>query len=297
MRSKASLRGHPIHPAIIPFPLAFFIGGFVFDLAGVFLQRPLLWPVGYYLTIAGVGAALIAAVPGFIDYFFTVPPMSSGRARATKHMLAMLTVVGLFAVAWLIRDSATSTPTTAVLALEGAGSILLGIGGWLGGTLVTRNLISVDHRYAQAGRWKEESLGSREGQTVVVARKGELQVNQMKLVHLGGRRIVVGRTEDGYVAFDDRCTHRGGSLADGAMICGTVQCLWHGSQFDARSGKVRAGPAESPIRTYTLEQQGDEVRLTLNGQGERRKPPSPQYEPRFQEERSYQQEKSRRKGA
>jgi hypothetical protein len=36
-----------------------------------------------------------------------------------------------------------------------------------------------------------------------------------------------------------------------------------GSQFDARSGAVKAGPAESPIATYPVEQAGDEVRLRL----------------------------------
>jgi nitrite reductase/ring-hydroxylating ferredoxin subunit len=51
----------------------------------------------------------------------------------------------------------------------------------------------------------------------------------MKLLRIGDLRIVLGRTSDGYVAFDDRCTHRGGSLAGGVMVDGTVQCLWHGS--------------------------------------------------------------------
>ena len=31
------------------------------------------------------------------------------------------------------------------------------------------------------------------------------------------------------------------------MICGTVQCLWHGSQFGAGTGAVKAGPAKENI--------------------------------------------------
>jgi nitrite reductase/ring-hydroxylating ferredoxin subunit len=85
----------------------------------------------------------------------------------------------------------------------------------------------------------------------------------MKLLHVDGKRIVLARTEDGYVAFDDGCTHKGGSLAGGAMICGTVQCPWHGSQFDARTGDVKAGPAKKGITTYRVEQREGEVRLTL----------------------------------
>ena len=74
----------------------------------------------------------------------------------------------------------------------------------------------------------------------------------MKLVHVGDRRIAVGRTEDGIAAFDDRCTHRGGPLSDGVLICGTVQCPWHGSQFDVHTGEVKCGPATDPIGTYEV---------------------------------------------
>jgi uncharacterized membrane protein len=40
MRSKASYKGHPIHPALIPFPFAFLYGAFFFDLAGRLAGRP-----------------------------------------------------------------------------------------------------------------------------------------------------------------------------------------------------------------------------------------------------------------
>jgi nitrite reductase/ring-hydroxylating ferredoxin subunit len=79
-----------------------------------------------------------------------------------------------------------------------------------------------------------------------------LQVNQMKLVRASDRRIVVARTESGVAAFDDRCTHKGGPLSDGVLICGTVQCPWHGSQFDVTTGKVVCGPAKDDIATYPV---------------------------------------------
>ena len=83
-----------------------------------------------------------------------------------------------------------------------------------------------------------------------------LGVNQMKLVHAGDQRIVVARTETRYAAFDDRCTHKGGPLSDGALICGTVQCPWHGSQFDVHTGDVKCGPAEKKIGTYEIDDAG-----------------------------------------
>ena len=133
----------------------------------------------------------------------------------------------------------------------------------MGGTLVYRNQIGVDHRYAHAGKWREQAVEGSPGDWAVVARADELKVNQMKLLHAGGRRIVLGRTEDGYVAFDDHCPHRGGPLADGVMAGCVVTCPWHGSQFDARTGALRSGPAEGPIATYQVEEAGGEVRLRL----------------------------------
>jgi nitrite reductase/ring-hydroxylating ferredoxin subunit/uncharacterized membrane protein len=261
MRSKASFRGHPIHPALIPFPFAFLYGAFLFDLAGRLAERPSWWTTGAYLSLVGIVAALVAAVPGFIDYFTTVPPKSSGKKRATKHMLVNLGAVILFAAAWAIRGDSAAVPGFAVLGLEGLGLALLTAGGWMGGVLVNRNQIGVDHRYARAGKWKEERIRPQSGQPAVVARADELKVDQMKLIHLDGRRIVLARTEGGYVAFEDRCTHKGGSLAGGVMIGGVVQCPWHGSQFDCRSGAVKAGPAETPITSYRVTEESGVVKL------------------------------------
>jgi nitrite reductase/ring-hydroxylating ferredoxin subunit/uncharacterized membrane protein len=263
MRSKASFRGHPIHPALIPFPFAFLTGAFLFDAAGRLADRPSWWTTGGHLAIAGIVAALITAVPGFIDYLYTVPPQSTGKRRATRHMLVNLLAVALVAVAWIMRRDMLDGPDLVVLALELAALGLLVAGGWMGGVLVSRNQISVDHRYADAGKWKEEQVEARANTPVAVAKADELKVDQMKLLRVGDRRIVLARTEQGYVAFDDSCPHRGGSLAGGTMMCGRVQCPWHGSQFEVRTGAVKAGPADKGIGTYRVEQQGNEIRLVI----------------------------------
>jgi nitrite reductase/ring-hydroxylating ferredoxin subunit/uncharacterized membrane protein len=263
MRSKAQFKGHPLHAMLIPFPLAFLVGAFAADVAGTLLEIPGLWVTAWYLAIAGVAGGLVAAVPGLTDYLFTVPPSSSARKRATRHMLVNVLAIALFALAWFVRGAPEIPPDPAILLIEGVGVVLLTMGGWMGGTLVYRNQIGVDHRYAEAGKWREASVPERPGEPIAVARTDELEVDQMKLLRVDGRRIVLARTEDGYVAFDDRCTHKGGSLAGGLMTCATVTCPWHGSQFDVRSGSVRAGPAEEGIHTYRVEEHGDEVRLTL----------------------------------
>lgn len=250
MRSRASIKGHPIHPALIPFPFAFLNGALLFDLAGWALGNASFTATAAHLAIAGIAFGLLAAVPGIIDYLYSVPPDSSGKKRATLHARLNVTALVLFGIAVWLRGN-DAQPVLAAIGLEVLGAGVLGYAGWLGGTLVNRNMIGVDHRYADAGKWKEESVTASAG-TIVAAREDELKPGQMKLLHFGDRRIVLGRTDDGYVAFDDRCTHRGASLAGGVLVGSIVQCLWHGSQFDVATGQVRCGPAEHGIATYAV---------------------------------------------
>jgi nitrite reductase/ring-hydroxylating ferredoxin subunit/uncharacterized membrane protein len=259
MKSKASFKSHPIHPMLVAFPIAFFIGAFLFDVLSLILNKPHFLQTGYYLGIAGIIGALVAAVPGMIDYFYTVPPHSSAKKRATKHALINITNILLFTAAVFYRRS-EAVNHTIVIALEGMGIVLLSVAGWLGGTLVYRNQIGVDPRYAHAGKWKELFTNS-ESLPIEVAKIDELKVDQMKLVHIKNKRIVVAKTENGYVAFDDQCTHKGGSLAGGSMICGTVQCPWHGAQFNVNTGEVKAGPAKERISTYPVAESDGKIFL------------------------------------
>lgn len=261
MKSKVSLKGHPVHPMLVAFPIAFFTGTFIMDLVALMSGNVVYRQTAFYLEAGGIIFSVFAALPGIVDFFLTVPPKSSGRKRALKHGLLNISMLLVFTAAFVLRlDDGISL--LYLLGLETAGMTLLVIAGWLGGTLVYRNQIGVDHRYAGAGRWKEEKLDASAGQ-IELHHVDDLQPGQMRLLHIGGKRIVLGRTEKGYVVFEDRCTHRGGSLADGALVCDTVQCPWHGSQFDVGTGSVKAGPASESIKTYKIIRTDRKVFLQL----------------------------------
>jgi len=261
MKSKANFKGHPLHPILVCFPIAFYIGTLLFDILAKTYSPEFLF-TAYNLEIAALISAGIAAIPGIIDYVFTVPPASTAKKRGAKHALTNVGVIIFFTAALIYRAKNELPNISILIALESAGVILLLFAGWMGGTLVYRNQIGVDPRYADAGKWKEEYFGATAGK-IEVGSSNELKVNQMKLVHIGKKRIVIARSEEGHVAFDDRCTHRGGSLAGGAMICGTVQCPWHGSQFSVRDGSVKAGPANVPIATYSLREENGKLFLNV----------------------------------
>ena len=256
MRSTAHIEGHPIHPMLVGFPVAYLFGSACLDAFGRATGQRRWFQTASHMNALGLGTALVAAVPGLIDYVFAVPPNSSGKKRATDHLFANLSALALFALARAGRRR-DDEPRPWSIAVEFAGTGLMTVAGWLGGTLVYRNQIAVDHRYANAGRYGVEVLpGKRD---VDAGSAGDLEVDQMKLLRVGDRRIVLARTEKGYVAFDDRCTHKGGPLSDGSLACGIVQCPWHGSQFDVTTGKVKQGPAGESITTYDVEERDGRV--------------------------------------
>ena len=260
MKSKAHIKGHPLHPILIVFPAAFFTGTIILDVLASLSQSAVYWQVGKYLELGGIIGALGAAVPGLIDFLYAVPPKSSAKSRAAKHGLLNTAMLLLFTAAFFFRQNESSFT---IIAVELAGGILLCFAGWMGGTLVYRNQIGVNPRYANAGKWKEAYFMQTSG-IVEVAELNELEPGQMKLLHFAHKRIVLARTIKSYVAFDDRCSHKGGSLAGGSLICGIVQCPWHGSQFDVENGEVKAGPAGDKISVYKVEERDGTVYLQLN---------------------------------
>jgi uncharacterized membrane protein len=66
-QSTASIAGHPLHPMLIPFPIAFFVATFVCDL--VFWRTgDSFWATGaLWLLGAGLVMAALAAVIGLLD--------------------------------------------------------------------------------------------------------------------------------------------------------------------------------------------------------------------------------------
>ena len=73
--------------------------------------------------------------------------------------------------------------------------------------------------------------------------------------------VALYRLNDGFYATDDTCTHAQTSLAAGDIDleeC-TIECPYHASLFDIRTGNVLSLPANKPLKTYQVKVVGDEV--------------------------------------
>ncbi|HET9181031.1 MAG TPA: DUF2231 domain-containing protein [Candidatus Angelobacter sp.] len=261
MRSKAAVSSHPIHPMLVAFPIALWVMAFIFNLIGVSQGNQMLWAAGFYCVIAGCVGAALAALPGAIDWATVVPPKSSAKQRGLIHGCINVAALLLFITVAYRQGSAAAQPDGLNLVLMAIGIIMIGISGWLGGTLVYRNQIGIDHRYAGAGKLKQRTLS---GWDRPVCNQSELADGQLLLAQVGNERVVVGRCSEGLFAFSDHCTHRGGPLSDGALVDCTVQCPWHGSQFDIRTGRVVAGPAEEKIELRDVDIHNGEVYIRMH---------------------------------
>jgi uncharacterized membrane protein len=142
VRSTASIDGHPIHPMLVPFPIAFLVGTLATDLAfwgtgDQFWARASMWLVG-----AGLVMGALAAVFGLIDF------LTIARARAGStgwvHFLGNLVAVILALVSLLLRvgdPAAAVLPGGLVLSFIIVGILL--VTGWMGGELAYRHKIGV----------------------------------------------------------------------------------------------------------------------------------------------------------
>jgi nitrite reductase/ring-hydroxylating ferredoxin subunit/uncharacterized membrane protein len=256
MRSTARISSHPIHPMLVALPIGLWIGSWIFDVIGALSSNSYLFAASFYCAVAGIIGAVCAAIAGAIDWLTVVPPNSSAKRRGAIHGSLNVLILLAFLVIAFRRGSAANPANGIELTISTIAIAALGISGWLGGTLAYRNQIGVDRRYAGAGQLKERTIDSWERP---VCNQSELGDGQVMLAKIQNERVAVARCSDGMVAFSDHCTHKGGPLSDGALVGCTIQCPWHGSQFDVRSGRVVAGPAGEKIKTYDIEIRAGEV--------------------------------------
>ena len=139
MYSKIRIAGHPIHPMLVAFPVAFYTGTLV-GFAVYAANGNLFWlNLAIALSVAGTGAAVLAALPGLADWALGIPRGSAAKQVGLMHAALNVTALGLFLAAMASYVSnwngpAVSATLGVVLSAVGLGVTLAA--GFLGWALV-----------------------------------------------------------------------------------------------------------------------------------------------------------------
>ncbi|MGA8844747.1 MAG: non-heme iron oxygenase ferredoxin subunit [Nitrososphaeraceae archaeon] len=87
---------------------------------------------------------------------------------------------------------------------------------------------------------------------VKVAESKDIEPSSMKAVDVAGEKVCIINIEGNYYAIGNVCTHVGGPLDEGTLEGYEVECPWHGSKFDVRTGEPTKPPARQAVATYEV---------------------------------------------
>jgi uncharacterized membrane protein len=158
MKNRVRILGHALHPIFVTFPIGLFVTSVVFDIIYFINNSAVFSLVAFWMLTAGGIGALLAAVPGFID-FLALPSGTRAKTVGATHALVNVSALLFFALSWALRLGIPYRRTGAgefILSLIGVA--LLSVGGWLGGELVERLGVGV---YENANVDAPSSLGVR----------------------------------------------------------------------------------------------------------------------------------------
>lgn len=153
--STAAVAGHPIHPMMIPYPIAFLTTALVTDATARRTGDPFWARTSSWLLGAGIASGLAAGAVGAIDYFTIRRAREKpvGRLHAWGNPLAIALAAANLAARARRRPGAPVSGTD--LTLSALTAALVGLTGWAGAELSYRHMVGVaghgdQHDHAEA---------------------------------------------------------------------------------------------------------------------------------------------------
>ena len=126
---------HPLHPALVHFPVACWSLAVAADFASLHFGTA-AWSWSGGLLAVGCAMAVVAMLAGLLE--LARVPEGVAMRDAYLHMSAMLVALLLFATSLLLRLDHLKplAPNIVSLLLDTGGFVALAVGGWLGGKMV-----------------------------------------------------------------------------------------------------------------------------------------------------------------
>jgi nitrite reductase/ring-hydroxylating ferredoxin subunit len=97
----------------------------------------------------------------------------------------------------------------------------------------------------------------------LAARSSELKEGEVLGLNVNKIPIALYRIEGVVYATSNVCTHEFALLSDGYLDGDCIECPLHQALFHVPTGEVRCEPAEEPIQTYSVKEEGDNIHVLL----------------------------------
>lgn len=146
MYSKVKIAGHPVHPMLVPFPIAFYTATLFSFVVYALGGDPFWFRAGYAANVAAVVMAVVAVIPGFIDWSMGIPSGTHAKRDGLKHMLLNATSLVLFTINWGMNSGQWDavTPITRYAIILPLLGVMATIGaGWFGWKMVQTHHVGV----------------------------------------------------------------------------------------------------------------------------------------------------------
>jgi nitrite reductase/ring-hydroxylating ferredoxin subunit/uncharacterized membrane protein len=240
--------GHALHPLLTDVVIGTFLSTTLLDVLGGDKDGR----AGGRLIGIGIAAYAPTALTGVNDWADTEPVDDGIRRAGMVHAASNTTALTLY-VASLSSRRRGRRARARVFSVGGATALM--VGGLLGGHLSYTKGVGPDQTVFDSGpdEW------------TVAADASEVPDGRPTRIVIDETPVMLLREGESFFALHDRCSHRGCSLADGAVEGDAIVCGCHGSRFDRRDGSVLQGPATAPQPAFEARVRDDRVELRRLG--------------------------------
>ena len=85
--------------------------------------------------------------------------------------------------------------------------------------------------------------------------------NTTRAMVIDGEKILLCNAAGEHYAVENRCSHQDTPLENGRIRQGHICCPLHGVRFDLKTGEPKGQLTKIALRTFTVEESGDKVRV------------------------------------
>ncbi|HEX2256572.1 MAG TPA: DUF2231 domain-containing protein [Afifellaceae bacterium] len=142
--TAVAVAGHPVHPMLVTFPIAFLMAVPPSDIAFLYFGDPFWARLSLWLLGAGTLMGTLAGIAGTVELLAIAGIRR--RAAAWNHFVAAVVMLAVSFANWTWRlDDVEAAVAPWGLAMSALTAVLVVFAGWLGGGLVFEHQVGIEN--------------------------------------------------------------------------------------------------------------------------------------------------------